>query len=194
MQEILTGKRPRRVAAPDETLEAVLGHVNDEVRRTNGTAKDTLSDDQPLTADRTAMIKAQEALVRPVLALFDINYDALIAMDGKSAYSQAVRARPDLLQALLESDQPVLVALAVAVGYQPYAAFADKYGQTPDDIKARIRDEVKQELLAAKRSVPGTESDKVPDNGMAAPRFSEVTGDPVRGRRRSHSLQDVFGR
>ncbi|MDD9911573.1 MAG: hypothetical protein OXR68_04260 [Alphaproteobacteria bacterium] len=111
----------------------------------------TVGDDGTYTVEQQKRIAEDEALIRPVLALFGIPYDDLIQLqaDGiTSPYEKAIQANPALLQQVLQSERPVLAALQVAVGFKPYAEFMDKYGADPQSIRTAIREEMKQELAA----------------------------------------------
>ena len=182
------GARPQR-------LEIILRQLTELAERQKATAErtgkplETVADDADIGADRQKLIGLQEAIVRPVLALFGIDYGSLIAMDGKSLYSQAVQARPDMLKAMLASDMPVLEALKVAVAYKPYAEFGQKYGRTPDEVKAKIRAEA---LAEAGVAAPAAADAEPPQLGAV---FAGVGGQrAVAPRRRQGSLSDVFGR
>lgn len=108
---------------------------------------ETIADDGVIPADRQTRIAEDEALVRAALAMVGVEYDALIKMDGESVYSQVVRAKPDVLQQVLNAEQPVLAALQVAMGYKPVADFVGKYGSSPEDIKAAMRAEFEAEMV-----------------------------------------------
>ena len=107
-----------------------------------GGGSQTIGDDGDAPAGARAAIGRDEPLVREVLGLVGVDYDALIAMDGKSPYSLAAAANPALIQDILTDERPVLAAVKVALGYKPVAEFQGKYGTTPEDIKAKIREEV----------------------------------------------------
>jgi hypothetical protein len=147
----------------------------------------TVGDDAPVPADRQAAIVHDEDLVRQVLGLFGIDYDALIVMDGKSCYSQALAARPDLAAQVLAADRPVVAALRVALDYKPYAEFAAKYGHTPEEIKANMA----KELQAA---APKSGTEPAPRVAVAPP-FSTVTASREPGTaKRRNDLASLFGR
>ena len=104
-------------------------------------------------------------MVRPLLALFDINYDDLVRLEpgeggNVSPYARAVNANPAVLERVFQSDRPVLAALQVALGFKPYAEFMDQYGEDPQSIRDAIRDEVKAELTAP--AVDATAQGKTP--------------------------------
>ena len=150
----------------------------------------TIADDgSPLPAAKLAAIGRDEGLVRGTLELFGLNYDSLIAMDGQSAYAQAVQAQPELPKRVLASEQPVLEALKIALGFKPFAEFAQKYGRTPDDIKAAVEREVRAEM-AGKVGKKSADVAKV-----EAPLFSAPVGQrTVPSVRRKNGLREVFGR
>lgn len=102
----------------------------------------TVADDGAVSEAKMQSILADEALVRPVLAMVGVDYDALVAMDGVSPYSQAVGANAALLEQVLGAERPVLAALHVAFGFKPYAAFVEKYGADPEGIKEKLRQEI----------------------------------------------------
>ncbi|RYG61712.1 MAG: hypothetical protein EON60_02485 [Alphaproteobacteria bacterium] len=145
---------------------------------------ETIADDGVIPADKQTQIASDEALVREVLRLFGADYEALIAMDGESVYSNAVKADPSLLQDVLGSERPVLAALRVAMGYKPVAEFIGKYGSSPDDIKAAMRAEFEAEMAA-----------KEDGKKLAGPVFSSkqpAARAPVAARK--GKLTDVFGK
>jgi len=145
---------------------------------------ETIADDGVIPADRQTRIAEDEALVRAALAMAGIDYDALIAMDGESVYSQVVRAHPDVLKQVLEAERPVLAALQVAMGYKPVADFVGKYGSTPEDIKAAMRAEFEAEM-----------AEKEAGRKVAGPVFSgsrAVAKAPAE--KRKGELADVFGK
>lgn len=139
--------------APLEALRAKLRELQAAPAREVG-GDGTVSNDGPLPADKKTQVERDEALVRPVLALFGLDYAALItAEEGpngeKSPYAQAVAANPRLLQEVLAADNPVLAALQVAVSFKPYADFTQKYGTTPEAIKAAIVQEAQGQAKPA---------------------------------------------
>ena len=109
---------------------------------------ETIADDGVIPADKQTQIACDEALVRDVLGLVGVDYDALIKMDGQSVYAKAVEANPDILKNVLGADKPVLAALKVAMGFKPVAEFVGKYGSSPADIKAAMRAEFEAEMAA----------------------------------------------
>lgn len=131
--------------APLEALRAKLREL--QAAPVNEVGGDgTVSNDGPLPADKKTQVERDEALVRAVLALFNIDYAALITSETgpngeQSPYAQAVASNPRLLKDVLAADNPVLAALQVAVGFKPYADFTQKYGSTPEAIKAAITQE-----------------------------------------------------
>lgn len=135
------------------TLGKVLAQLRGVVggnKQQGESAHETITDDGVVPDGKRAGIARDEALAREVLALVGIDYDALIAMDGKTPYSQAVQANPQVTSDVLQAEQPVVAALKVALGYRPYAEFADKYGHEPGEIRERIR----AEMVAEKQPVP----------------------------------------
>ena len=112
----------------------------------------TLADDAPIQAEKGAQIQREEALVRKALALFGVDYDALITPDGNSVYAQAVKANPRVAEAVLAAESPVLAALEIAAKFKPYAEFMEKYGSEPEQIRAAIRAELSGEQGAQKHS------------------------------------------
>lgn len=136
-------------------LEKILGQLRDlaklqDAAKPADAGTQSVANDGPLSAAKMQAVVADEALVRPVLALLGVDYDALVAMDGKSAYSQAVGANPALLEQVLGADRPVLAALQVAFRFKPYADFAATYGSDP----AQIKDKLRQEVLAEMAQTP----------------------------------------
>ncbi len=141
-------------------------------RRDIGTPHETITDDAPLAADARAALARDEGLVREVLGLVGVDYDALIRMDGQSPYSLAVEAKPALVRDILRDERPVLAALRVAMGFKPMAEFQGKYGKEPDAIKAKIREEVMAEVG---RDKPPAE-EKTPTKAATGPLFSSRYG------------------
>lgn len=159
-------------------LETVMARLKDLAQRRNAAAqgdssavgkaavgRETVADDGKISADKQQVIAASEAVVRPVLKMFGVDYDALIRMDGKSPYALAVDSQPDVLQGVLGAENPVLAALQVATGYQPYAEFSARYGKEPAEIKQNIRAEVLAE--------DGEEKEPMPAGGLV---FSQRYG------------------
>lgn len=126
---------------------------------------ETITDDGRIPADRKAQIVRDEDMVRQVLALFGIDYDSLIRMDGKdgedSVYARAVQANPQLLQDVLGSGNPVIAALKVAVGFKPVAEFTAKYGSSPEAIKAAMRAEFEAENKPKPKKAAAAEASPV---------------------------------
>jgi hypothetical protein len=126
-----------------------------QVENTRGTVDDTIANDGTLSQEVQQAIEQDEQLVRNVLAMLGLNYDTLISLepvDGKmSPYARAVQANPAVLQQVLENERPVLAALQVAMTFEPFAEFVDKYGEDPQSIREAIRQEMKDELSATAR-------------------------------------------
>lgn len=117
------------------------------------TAQETLADDYAdVPAALMQKIQQTEPLVRQVLALVQVDYDALIKMDGKSPYAQAIKANKHVLNEVAKADNPVLRALEISLKYKPIAEFKEKYGNTPDDIKQKMKQELMEEM--ARKEVP----------------------------------------
>jgi hypothetical protein len=133
-------------------LGKVLAQLREVVAKgkTGAAASETITDDGKVNEAKRVAIARDEALAREVLALVGVEYDALIAMDGKTPYSLAVQANPQLTSDVLQAEQPVVAALKVALGYKPYAEFVGKYGKEPGEIRERIR----AEMAAEKGPVP----------------------------------------
>ncbi|PIZ30481.1 MAG: hypothetical protein COY40_04605 [Alphaproteobacteria bacterium CG_4_10_14_0_8_um_filter_53_9] len=145
---------------------------------------ETIADDGDVSAEKAATIATTEAVLRPALHVFGIDYDALIKMDGASPYAQAVAAKPGVLQEVLSSDNPVLSALKVAEDYKPYAEFAAAYGTEPSAIKEKIA----AEALAheAKAAAPQPKGKGVVFSSRYAPRRESAA--------RTAGLGSVFGK
>jgi len=135
---------------------------------------ETISDDYDLSAEVQQKILDTEGLLREALALFGIDYNALVRMDAQSAYAQAIQASPEVARRVAEASNPVLEALKVAVYFQPYAEFQSKYGQTPEEIKANLRKEFEQELASGEVA----NENKAAAVKVEAPLFSR-TGRPA---------------
>jgi|GEM_PF-2475971 len=112
---------------------------------------ETIADDIDLPPEVQAQIKADEMVVREALALFNVDYDALIALDTSSAYGRAVQMNPNILNGIAASECPVLAALKVAVEMGPYVEFMNQYGDNPTAIKTAMRDEFMAEMKAEKQ-------------------------------------------
>lgn len=173
-----------------EQLKALAAKDSRKKVGSAGTAGgETIADDTQALADREQSIRRDEALVREALALFGADYDALIAPQGKdgkpSVYARALQANPRVAEEVAKDPQPVLAALRVALGYKPFAEFAEKYGETPEDIKAAVKAEVlaegKGDNPSAKRSVGPVFSTH---GGQRVP-----AGPGARG-----GLKDIFGK
>lgn len=186
-------------AAGGDAMGSKLEQIKQRLQAVQGTPAvnkvgggETIADDGVIPADKQAQIASDEALVRAVLGMVGVDYDALIAMDGKSAnpsiYARAVQANPALLQDVLSADRPVLAALQVAMGYKPVADFVGKYGATPEDIKSAMRAEFEAEMVA--KEAGGSKA------ARAAPVFSgnasSVRQAPVAAGK--GKLADVFGK
>jgi len=123
--------------------------------------------------------------------MFGVDYDALIGTGGegdqRSVYARAVAADPQLLKDVLEAESPVLAALQVAVGYKPVAEFTQKYGSTPEDIKAAMRAEFEAEnapVEAKPRAAGASPVFSTHAGGRAAPGSAPAKA----------GLTDVFGK
>jgi hypothetical protein len=134
-------------------LERVLGQLRELEKRQQAAGQSpvpdqTVADDKAVSDEVMRGVLADEALVRPVLELVGVDYDALVAMDGISPYSQAVGANEALLEQVMQAERPVLAALNVALGFKPYAEFVAKYGADPAGIKDKLRQEILAEQAA----------------------------------------------
>lgn len=160
-----------------------------QVGRATAAGGETIADDTAALADKAEIIRRDEALVREALAMFGVDYEALISpqdKDGKpSVYARAVQANPAVLEQVARDPIPVLAALRVATGYKPFADFTEKYGSTPEDIKAALKAEVMAES--------GTENVKVRER--TAPVFSSQVGLRVAASAKPKGgLKDIFGK
>ncbi len=187
MRELIQKLRSRQPQNPAQAKLAALANQLGQFDPTQGSVghqpaqqgAETIADDAPTSTDKQAVIEADEALLRPALALFDIDYDALIRLEptgtaednavSYSPYARAVQANPALLQQVMQAERPVLAALKVALAFQPYAAFADKYGADPQSIRDALREELRQEILGQDGAEPS-----LPAPGEATP-FSSVS-------------------
>lgn len=189
LMEKLRGKQGS--AQQSENTEVMKGIYDGNPHGRNGQAgksTETIGDDGEASAGARAAIARDEPLVREVLRLVGVDYDALIAMDGVSPYSLAVASNPALIQDILMDERPVLAAVKVALGFKPQAEFAAKYGTTPEDIKKNIRDEVVADL----------QGDKVDAHPVAkaamGPLFSSRTGRGPVTPKKATDLRGVFGK
>ncbi|MFZ2620338.1 MAG: hypothetical protein WAX89_05635 [Alphaproteobacteria bacterium] len=160
------------------------------------TGQETISDDAALSPEVQARLMADESLVREVLKLFNVDYDALIKMDageGQEAtpYARAVKANPAVLEHVLQSAQPVLAALQVALGFKPYAEFMAKYGDDPQSIRDAIRKEVEAELQATPAPESATSGVPVVSPFSANTRRA-VVGDA--GSNKTPTLAEIFNK
>lgn len=118
--------------------------------------KETLGDDyQDISPELLAKINKEEPVVRATLALVGVDYDALIRMDGVSAYSKAIQANPQVLKRVAVAQSPVLEALRIALKFKPIAEFTEKYGKTPEEMHKNITAEA--QAGAVNQSAPKTE-------------------------------------
>lgn len=189
LMEKLRGKGPVQEERGNQEIMKGSYDGNPDIR--NGQANrgpQTLGDDGPVAADTRAAIARDEALVREVLRMVGVDYDALIAMDGNSPYSLAVEANPALIQDILTDEKPVLAGLKVALGFKPQAEFSAKYGKTPEDIKANIRAEVMAELQGDKVEA------KPAAKAAVAPLFSSRSGRAPVAKQERTDLRGVFGK
>lgn len=136
--------QPQNTQGPIDALITALESATPEASIT-----ETISDDYNLSVEAQQKIIDTESLLREALALFGIDYNALVRMDEASAYAQAIQASPEVARRVAESSNPVLEALKIAVYFKPYADFQSRYGQTPDEIKANLRQEFEQEFASA---------------------------------------------
>mgnify|MGYP006267984581 CR=1 FL=1 len=174
MMEFLQRKRSRQPQNPAQAKLAALANQLEQTATQPGSVApprpqqpdETLADDGQIAADKQAMIEADEDIIRPVLALFDIDYDALIRLDSVtdkedeagqySPYARAVQANPALLQQVMQAERPVLAALKAALAFKPYAEFAEKYGDDPQSIRDKLREELRAEILGQSQQDAGT--------------------------------------
>lgn len=159
-----------------------------------GKPRETLTDDGPLSADQRAWMVRDEGMVREVLGMVGVDYDALIKMDGNTPYSRAVKANPQLVADVAGSDMPVVQALKIAMGFKPYAEFMDAYGTDPKEIREKIKAEV---LAEGRKADPLAEANRAKvRNRKGVPLFSGDVGSrpPVERAREGRGLADIFGR
>jgi hypothetical protein len=199
MQDVLNrAANPWRVPKVQKIFEQLGALANrQKMLAQQSVSAQTVSDDAAVSADKQASIVQQEELVRRALGMFGISYDSLIAMDGKSSYSQAVAAQPDLAKQVVGADVPVLAALKVAVDYQPYAEFAVKYGSTPEDIKKNLQAEIQQVAPAeAAAPAPDTPAPRPPVGPVfsAYAGGSRAPGTARGGKGKRPDLASLFGR
>lgn len=149
--EVTAAKENQQTSAADKIRSAENMRQNLAASAPMG---ETLSDDVTLADDRKQQIQRDEAVARSALALFGVDYDALIRLDDSpegtpSVYQRAIIANPGLQQAIFAAPSPVVAALEIAAQFAPFAQFQETYGDTPEAIKAKLREELKAELLAA---------------------------------------------
>ena len=146
--------------ANDKPMDNLLRALDEAAPQVSIT--ETISDDYDLSPEVQQRIIDTEGVLREALALFGIDYNALVKMDENSVYAQAVQASPEVARRVAESDNPVLEALKVATLFKPYAEFQTKYGKTPDEIKANLRKEFEAEMAGNAK----------PEEPVEAPMFS----------------------
>jgi hypothetical protein len=157
------------------------------------TARAQTAQSAPVDGDRLAQMARDEELVRQVLALFNIDYNGFIAMDGKSCYCQAMDANPQLAQQVALADWPILEALKVALEYQPYAEFTSRYGRTPEEIRQNMQAELAAQNAPA---VAMEEGPREPAMNNIGPVFSRYAGSAATQAptRKKDDLASLFGR
>lgn len=159
------------------------------------TQQQTVSDDFMTNKQQDEAIQGQESIIRQVLALFNVNYDDLIRLDGKSAYCQAVQFYPFLIDEVKKAPCPPLRALQIAKAMEPYIAFTNKYGTTMEQIRDSLKQEVKQEN-SAKTSVKAEVAKPVVQSAM----FSDLESAVMQNNKQSNkvaqddSLATMFNR
>ena len=124
---------------------------NKQVKTNINENRQTVSDDFDVNKVKEQQILHYEDIIRKTLSLFDIKYDELIKMDGKSAYNKAVQLYPHLLDEVKKSDCPPLTALHIAKSMQPYLEFTQKYGSSVEQIKQSLKDELNNEMQNKKK-------------------------------------------
>lgn len=113
----------------------------------------TVSDDFDVNKAKEQQILHYEDIIRKTLAMFNLSYDDLIRMDGKSAYCKAVEFYPHLIDEVKNSNCPPLTALHIAKSMQPYLDFTNKYGSSLEEIKQSLKDEINKEEKTKKTLV-----------------------------------------
>lgn len=193
MEQLRKGKGPEREDAQDKPMKGIYDGDKDSRQREAAAARgqrhETLADDGEIAAGARDALARDEALVREVLGMVGVDYDALIVMDGQSPYAQAVAANPTLVQDILTDERPVLAALKAAFAFKPVAEFTGKYGSRPDEIRANIRKEVMAEMQ-------GDASEAAPvAKGPKGPLFSSRYGGQGSAKTDAKTdLQSLFGR
>jgi len=115
-------------------------------------SQQTVSDDFDVENAKQQQILHYEDIIRKSLAMFNLNYDDLIRMDGKSAYCKAVQIYPHLLDEVKKSECPPLTALHIAKSMQPYLDFTTKYGSSIEQIKQSLKDEISNEATESTKT------------------------------------------
>lgn len=151
---------------------------------------ETIADDAVIPKEKAARVADVENIVRETLAIFGMDYDSMIRMDDKSLYARVVRRRPEVLSAVMQDENPVLAALKIAVGFQPYADFIEKYGEEPEVIVKAIREEVMTEMKQARASKESAV------NSIKSPAFSgEIKPKKAKPKaKKEKTLDDIFKR
>ena len=167
--------------------------MHDQVQNSKTVDNQTLADDFDLTAEQAELIQTTEGIVRELFTIMGGNYDALIAMDGKSPYSRLVDENPLLSNQVKDAKNPVLEAVRLAVGFKPYQEFMDKYGSTPDAIKDAMRKEIEEEFS---KESSASEKKKLAEKKLKMPVFSSygnVSSEHSSGKKNGE-FSDVFKR
>ncbi|MCP4355515.1 MAG: hypothetical protein GY793_07770 [Proteobacteria bacterium] len=134
----------------------------------------TVSDDFEVEDPKEKEILHYEDVIRRTLALFDISYDDLIRMDGKSAYNKAIDLYPHLINEVQNAVCPPLVALHIANSMKPYMEFTSKYGTSFEDIKESLKEEIKKENEEVKKKPQVKNSQSEPAEISQASVFADI--------------------
>lgn len=153
-------------------VEKIPKEVMEESKTQKKTNQQTVSDDFDANKEKENEIYLQEEIIRRALSMFDISYDDLIRMDGKSAYCRAVEFYPHLLEDVRKSDCPPLYALAISKSMKPFLEFTEKYGESLDQIKHNLKEELKKEMKDSSKTMQ-KESENVA-NPKQASIFSDI--------------------
>jgi nitrogenase molybdenum-iron protein alpha/beta subunit len=152
-------------------------------------ASETIGDDFDVDVNKLKMIEKSEAEMRILLKLMDMDYDALIRMDGKSIYSRAVNSNSAVLEHVKNAENPVLEAVKISLQFKPYAEFMEKYGQEPTEIFKNIKQELEGQVSEQKK----TEKPFIQEQIEGAP-FSGISNLKAEEAKQSEmpSLNEIF--
>lgn len=178
-------------------VDSLPKKLHEEIANQNKAQQQTVSDDFDANKAKEQQIYLYEEIIRRALSMFDVSYDDLIRMDGKSAYCQAVQIYPHLLEEVRNADCPPLYALAISKSMQPYLEFTAKYGTSIEQIKQNLKEELKKENQEAAKSKVA-EIDENTEEPKQASIFADINSAVTKNNKtkktsaKEDSLADLF--